>query len=273
MTTKSESRRGRTGSSRYSTAPTMHNGRDGVQIRVGLAGGGPHCSEPVPRGTKRLSEFALMKDLDGFELAEIERAAFLRIFQKGQVLYLPGDASNAVYFLASGRIKVSRLSIHGKELVLDILGAGEPFGVNEVLCSEPRQTVTEALERGAVWIVRANAFRALVTKRSEVALKLAQIMGRRQSLLEQRLVDVAYKKASQRLADLLLQLGETYGIRDARGILLPLRLSQSVLGNLVGMSREMVNITLSRLTRNGLIALADRRIVIRNVDALAALAA
>jgi CRP/FNR family transcriptional regulator len=214
-----------------------------------------------------------MEDLDASDLAEIERAAFLRVFREGQFLYSPGDASNAAFFLASGRVKVSRLSTHGKEFILDILGAGHLFGVTGVLRSEPRETFAEALERAAVWVVLASRFRALLTKRSEVALKLAHLMGRRQSLLETRLLDMAYKKAPQRLADLLLQLGETYGIHDARGILLPITLSQSVLGNLVGMSREMVNITLSDLKKSGVILLADRRVVIRNPEALAALAA
>ena len=220
-----------------------------------------------------MSEFALMEGLDAADLAEIERAAFLRVFQEGEFLYLPGDASNAAFFLASGRGKVFRLSTHGKELILDILGAGHLFGVTGVLRSEPRETFTEALERAAVWVVRASRFRALLTKRSEVALKLAQLLGHRQSLLERRLLDIAYKKAPQRLAELLLQLGKTHGIHDARGILLPMKLSQSVLGNLVGMSREMVNITLSELKRSGLVLLVDGRVVIRNPEALAALAA
>jgi CRP-like cAMP-binding protein len=220
-----------------------------------------------------LSEFALVTNLAVPEVAEIERSAFLRVFHNREWIYSSGDAPDAVFFLASGRVKVSRLSAHGKELILDILGAGQLFGVTGVLHSEPRETLTESLGRVAVWVIRANPFRALLTKTPNLALNLVHLTARRQRLLERRLVGVAYKKAPQRLADLLLQLGETHGIRDARGILLPMKIPQSVLGSFIGMSRETVNLTLSELKRSGLIVLTGGRIIIPDPDALAALVA
>jgi CRP-like cAMP-binding protein len=77
--------------------------------------------------------------------------------------------------------------------------------------------------------------------------------GNRQKQLEKRLVDLAHKKAPQRLADLLVQLGQSYGVRDARGTLLRIQLSQSALGNLQRLSREIVNHAVSDLRRRGVI--------------------
>ena len=104
-------------------------------------------------------------------------------------------------------------------------------------------------------------------------MKLAQLMGRRQKKLEKRLMDVVYKNAPQRLADLLLELSQNYGVPDSRGILRRIKLSQSALGNLLGVSREIVNHTFSGLRRRGVITVAEGRVIIQDPEALAALAA
>ena len=86
--------------------------------------------------------------------------------------------------------------------------------------------------------------------------------------LEDRLVEVAFQSVATRLAHLLLQLSQDYGILDSRGILVPMKLSQATLGSLIGVSREAVNIALSRLREKGLIAVDERRLIIRRQDAL-----
>ena len=129
------------------------------------------------------------------------------------------------------------------------------------------------LEPGELIIVPAGAFRAALQREPRLLLKLTQIIGRRQSKLEQRLMDMVYKNAPQRLADLLLQLSESYGVRDSRGILLRIKLSQSALGNLLGVSREIVNHTFSGLRRKGVISVAEGRVIIQNPEALAKMAA
>ena len=62
-------------------------------------------------------------------------------------------------------------------------------------------------------------------------------------------------------------------MRDSRGILLRIKLSQSALGNLLGVSREIVNHTFSGLRRRGVIDVAEGRVIIQNPEALAELAA
>lgn len=222
---------------------------------------------------KALGGFPLLRELPSEARAELEREARIRFVQKNQILFLPGDPSDSVYFLASGRVKISRLSETGKELILDILEKGRFFGESGILDGRPRETAAEALETTSLWVVPADRFCTVVARTPALALELARTLGRRQRQLERRLLDVVYKNAPQRLADLLLQLSESYGVRDARGILLRIKLSQSALGNLLGVSREIVNHTFSELKRRGVIELADGRVVIQDPEALAELAA
>lgn len=223
--------------------------------------------------SKGLGEFDLFEGLEPREMRDLEASARAQIADKGRLVYLPGDRSGAVFFLVSGRVKLSRLSTSGKEFILEIVEPGSFFGETGVLDERPRETMAEALEASSLLVVPAVTFRAVLKRRPELLMKLAQLMGRRQKQLEKRLMDVVYKNAPQRLADLLLQLSEHYGVRDSRGILLRIKLSQSALGNLLGVSREIVNHTFSGLRRRGVIEIADGRVIIQNPGALAELAA
>ncbi len=220
-----------------------------------------------------LRDFALFENLDFEEITELESRSQTRVAEKGRLLYLPGDRSDAVYFLASGRIKISRLSDNGKEFILEIVEPGSFFGETGVLDEEPRETMAEALEPSTFYVVPEVRFRSMLKRCPELLMKLAQLMGRRQKKLEKRLMDVVYKNAPQRLADLLLELSQNYGVPDSRGILLRIKLSQSALGNLLGVSREIVNHTFSGLRRRGVITVAEGRVIIQDPEALAALAA
>ncbi len=226
-----------------------------------------------PKNTKAFTDFALFADLPREEIEELEAKAQARIVNKGRFLYLPGDPSESVFFLSSGRIKISRLSQSGKEFILDILEPYEFFGETSVLDQKPRETMAEAIEASTLGVVPGTVFRAMLARRPEVLMKLARHIGERQKALEKRLMDMVYKNAPARLADLLLQLSNTYGVRDSRGILLRIKLSQSALGNLLGVSREIVNHAFSGLRRRGVIEFADGRVVIRHPEALQALAA
>ncbi len=221
----------------------------------------------------QLNEFTLFEDTAPECIEELEAASQLRTMEKGRLLYLPGDPSNAVFLLASGRVKIARLSDHGKELILSILEPGDLFGETGVLEDKPRHCVAEVLEPGEIVTISARGFRRALERDAALLMKLTQYIGRRQTLLETRLMDMVYKNAPQRLAELLIQLSESYGVRDSRGILLRIKLSQSALGNLLGVSREIVNHTFSGLRRSGVIAIAEGRVIIQNPDALAALAA
>ncbi len=223
--------------------------------------------------SKSLSAFDLFESLEPRELRELQASTPARTADKGRLVYLPGDRSEAVFFLVEGRVKLSRLSTSGKELILAIVEPGSFFGETGVLDERPRETMAEALEASTFLVVRAPAFRGLLKRCPELLMKLAQLMGRRQTQLEKQLMDVVYKNAPQRLADLLLQLSEHYGVRDSRGILLRIKLSQSALGNLLGVSREIVNHTFSGLRRRGVIVIADGRVIIQDPGALAELAA
>ncbi len=217
----------------------------------------------------RLSDFAFLRGLECEVLRRLDAAAQKKVSSKGGFIFFPGDPSDSVYFLASGRVKISRLSSDGKEFVLDLVEPGEIFGETGALDGEPREAIANLLEPSTLLSVPAPEFRRLLRASPALLMRLAESLAHRRKRLEKRLVDVAHGSASRRLSGLLLQLGGRYGVSDARGLLLRVKLSQSALGSFIGVSRELVNHAMSDLRRQGVVDLAEGHIIIRKPEALA----
>jgi CRP-like cAMP-binding protein len=120
--------------------------------------------------SKSLSMFDLFESLDPRELRDLEASTPARTADKGQLVYLSGDRSEAVFFLVSGRVKLSRLSTSGKEFILVILEPGSFFEETGVLDERPRETMAEALETSTFLAVQASAFRGLLKRRPELLM-------------------------------------------------------------------------------------------------------
>jgi CRP-like cAMP-binding protein len=101
-----------------------------------------------------------------------------------------------------------------------------------------------------------------------VGLQITKLIGLRLRRLEARVEELLGKSAQARLAQTLLQLAEEHGVGDADGVLIPMRLSQSELGRLVGLRRETVNTILQAWRQRGLVDAARRTIRLRHPDAL-----
>jgi CRP-like cAMP-binding protein len=82
---------------------------------------------------------------------------------------------------------------------------------------------------------------------------IAKIMGLRLRRFRTRIEELLCKSAHARIAHTLLDLAGDYGVPDSDGILIPLRLNQADLCNLVGLARETVNVVLQDFRQRGLV--------------------
>jgi CRP-like cAMP-binding protein len=206
-------------------------------------------------------------------LADEQRRAFVamtRVFEanRGTCIYLPGDRSDRVYLVKSGVIKIARQTSDHREIVLAYLRAGDIFGERALVDDTPRDHFAEATEDAALYEIAREGLLRLMTDTPQVGLQITKLIGLRLRRLEARVEELLGKSAQARLAQTLLQLAEEHGVDDADGVLIPMRLSQSELGRLVGLRRETVNTILQAWRQRGLVDAARRTIRLRHPDAL-----
>ena len=215
-----------------------------------------------------LAASELFSDLSEAELRELEQSTRLIMLRRGELLYMQGDPRRSLHQLKSGRIKLSRISVDGKEFILDLVAPGEIFGEMTLLEDEPRDTMAVALEDSQVLAISVAKIEALLQRRPELIWKVAKLIGRRRKRFESRMASLLFKKVPSRLASVLLELGEEHGTSDSRGMLLPIQLNQQEIGNLIGASREIVNQTLADFRRRGFIGQEGRQLIIRHQQPL-----
>lgn len=222
-------------------------------------------------GHRKLWYFERLGLLDA--LSSEQRRAFMgitRMFDapRGTRVYLPGDRSDSIYLVKSGVIKIARETADHREVVLAYLRAGDIFGELALVEDAPRDHVAEAAEDAVLCEIGRDALLRLMANTPQIGLHITKLMGLRLHRLEARVGELLGKSAQARLAHTLLQLADEHGVKDADGVLIPIRLSQSELGRLVGLRRETVNTILQDWRQRGLVEAERRAIRVRRPDAL-----
>jgi len=120
-------------------------------------------------------------------------------------------------------------------------------------------------------LIARDAAIALARQHPELALEANRRLARDRHMLLGRLAYLAYGDVEERLAKGLLELGKHYGVRCEEGLLIDLPLSQLDLADLIGASRQKVNLNLQKLVNQGLIRAERGRITILDQNGLQAL--
>jgi CRP-like cAMP-binding protein len=193
-------------------------------------------------------------------------------FRARQVIYLPGDRAQGVFFLAQGRVKISKVTRDGKELTLAYRITGDFFGEPCLLEGGPREEMAEAMEATLAIEVDRETMDQVLSTSGQAAYWFTRALIARRKDLESRVEQLIFKDVGAKLAELLLELGLQHGIEDGRGIVIALKITHQEMANLIGSTRETVSLTLSQFKRKGLIQNEGRRVILADREGLKALA-
>lgn len=215
-----------------------------------------------------LQNIDLFKELTNEEMKTLDRITSMSSVKKKAPIYLPGDPSQQVYLLKSGRVKISRITADGKEITLALLKAGEIFGELEVLDKTPRDTMAEALDDAELCIIQREDFLKILQAKPDLSIRLTKLAGSRLRNIERRIEDLIFRDVPARLAHLLIEMAEEFGQQEGAGIRIEVRLTHQDLANLIGSTRETVSTTLGEFKRQGLLQRDGRSILISSPQEL-----
>lgn len=183
-------------------------------------------------------------------------------------VYMPGDPSDHVFLIRSGIVKLGVLSAEGRELILSFLHPGDVFGELAVVDDSPRDHVAEAYEDAVIHAIGRDVFQGLLRESPRLGHEITKLLGSRLRTYRIRVEELLFKSAHARVAHTLLDLAGQHGVQDAQGVVIPLRLSQRDIGNLVGLTRETVNSILKDLRQRNLIETEGRSIRLKAPEVL-----
>jgi CRP/FNR family cyclic AMP-dependent transcriptional regulator len=212
----------------------------------------------------------LFSQLSASDIAELESQSRMRKLKRGEPVYLPHEQADGVILVAQGRVKICHATPDGKQSILGFIDAGEIFGELSLLGSERRDEYVEATEKTTLVLLPKQALQQIIRKYSDIVLGVTKLIGMRRQRVEKRLRNLLFRSNRERVIHLLLELCEKYGERSEEGISLNIRLSHQEMACIIGSTRETVTVVLGQLQKERLLKISRRRVVITNLDRLAA---
>ena len=170
--------------------------------------------------------------------ARVGQVAHLKSHDKGDLIFAEGDPSHAFILIVSGRVKVFKSTPAGKEVILEIFGAGDPLGAVAVYEGAPFMASALALEHTQLLAIEHHAFLRLLEENPAIVRGLLSGLTIRLAELTRRLAELSGARVETRFARLFLKLSEQIGRADRGGTFVPMPLSRQELADLSGTTIE-----------------------------------
>lgn len=195
----------------------------------------------------------IFQSLTGKDLDLISSLIRKRKFRKGQVLIHEGDKSEALYFIHYGNIKLSKITVEGKEQILNLLSHGDFFGELNVLQNTACNFSAYALEDTEVCMILRKDFEMVIQMYPNISVKLLHAMTERLVHAENLLQTLATKDAEVRLINLILDLCDKFGRKTEKDYEISLPMTREEMANYIGVTRETISRKLNKFEDNGYI--------------------
>ncbi len=243
-----------------------------VAMRAGATRGGATRTAETPGGAARrppLAALPLLREVPA-ELAErhgARHAAWIAA-RPGQVLLDFAEATDDVFFVERGTVRVVVRTPGGRELLLDDIGTGGFFGEMAAIDGAPRSACVTALTAASICRLAGRGFRALLDESPALSRAVMTLLVRRVRDGNARLLQLATLDSRQRVHAELLRAAGPPAADGTRAISPPP--VQQALANRIGTSREAVSREVARLLREGLLARRRGALVLTDPAWLAA---
>jgi len=188
-----------------------------------------------------LASVELFGEMIEEEIDDLTALAQVKKLPKDTTIFHAGDPADAVFVVASGRVKVVITSSDGKEFILTVLGAGQVFGEMALLESAPRSASVVTLSAVEVLVINRGDFQRLLESNPRISLRLMAILSRRLRRANSKMESLAYMDVAGRLARYLLDLARDHGQRLGNGWVVVRRPTHSDIAHSIGTSRETVS--------------------------------
>jgi CRP/FNR family cyclic AMP-dependent transcriptional regulator len=228
-------------------------------------------SEPYARVTagviletmELLQKVSIFRELPAETLADLSKRVWQRTADAGAVIVSHEEPGDALFIIASGKVKVVLYGETGREIILSILRGGDFFGEMSLLDRQPRSANVVAVEESQLLGLDRDAFQTHLGAHPSTALAILAEMSRRLRHADEVIGNLALLDVYARVARSIRELAQKQGEPVDGGLLIRERPTQQEMAGLIGTSRETVSRALNDFTRRGLLEMNGKQILVR----------
>lgn len=216
-------------------------------------------------GNKRaedvLRQNPLFEGLEGFYIKDFIARGEVKSWPAGTQLITEGDRGDAVYFLLSGKAKVTLYGEEGREIVLSILKEGDMFGEMSIIDDKPRSANVEAVKEIECLVINKAAFIEYLSTHHRVYMKFFSYLTGRLREATRQIGGLALLDVCGRIAHTLIGMSKN-GASTKDKVAVIERPTHEELAALIGSSREVVSRALKKMSQEGYIKIEKGRILL-----------
>lgn len=195
-------------------------------------------------------------------LEEILKLQSTKKYKKGEIIFFEGDKGEAFFFVKSGKVKIYKTSLDGRDITLNILGEGSIFAEVTLFNDVSYPATVETMENSEIGIILNKDIEKMILSNNELALQIIKVLSKRLYRSQKTIKDMAFSDTYNRTSRTLLDLCERHGKETKTGIEIDIGITRQDIANMVGTSRETVSRIISDLKKEGVVDTSAKKIII-----------
>lgn len=206
-----------------------------------------------------LTRNPLFSGLEDFYLEDIIEIGELKTWPKGSQIICEGESGEAVYFIISGKAKVTLYGEQGREIVLSVLKEGDMFGEMSIIDEKPRSANVEAAKELKCLVVNRDRFLKYLGSHHRVYKTMFAYLSGRLREATRKIGGLALLDVCGRIAHTLIGMSKASAEEKVVDIERP---THEELAAMIGSSREVVSRALKKMSEEGYIKVEKDRILL-----------
>ncbi|MCF8242543.1 MAG: Crp/Fnr family transcriptional regulator [Melioribacteraceae bacterium] len=215
-----------------------------------------------------LENFNLFSNLDKDKMMELNKLVKDSTAEKNIPIYFASEPSKTIYFLKTGRVKISKYLSDGSEKIIAIINPGEVFGEMAFFDEDERTEYAITLEPSLICAINKNDFSQFVEANPALNLRLTKLFGLKLKNFSERVEDLIFKDADHRIVSFIIRYAEKNGKKVGDQIFVKPFLKHQNIGQLTACSRQTVNYLLTDLRTKGIIDFDRSKLTINKMEEL-----
>ncbi|MEO0338436.1 MAG: Crp/Fnr family transcriptional regulator [Bacteroidota bacterium] len=217
-----------------------------------------------------IEQFPLLTVLRPEEKQQLVQMMDYRRIPRYNTIYKAGEASDRIFFLTKGTIKIGLHSEDGKEVIKTLIHPFTIFGEKGLVGEKYRTEFAQSLkEEVQFFSVKADDFRRLMFSNFDLCNQVMSLFGTRLMKVENKLEALICKDARTRIVEFIKSAIVERGQRVGYEMLLRHSLTHQDIANITHTSRQTVTLVLNELKKSNLIYFNRGRILVRDIAKLA----
>ena len=184
-------------------------------------------------------------------LAKVGTGKTISKYRKGRIIYAQGEEADQIFYIQSGKVKVTVVSEQGKEAVVGILETAQFFGEGCLNGQAVRIGTARAMEECLITSITRKAMLAVLRKEPRFSELFMTYLVTRSNRIEEDLIDQLFNSSEKRLARTLLMLAN-FG-KEGGPQPITTKISQETLAEMIGTTRSRVSFFMNRFRKLGFI--------------------